>query len=145
VLKSGGPAFQCCCNGRKGAFRELGRLRSLARRGPFHDLLARLSRNDVAQLYDQNEVQRALAAFYRNLAQHMPQDRVTVIDADGSVDVVHERVWAAYEGAFRGRFEGGVGDGESAGGRGRKRGRGRGRKRGWYLGSVDGVRDHALQ
>jgi dTMP kinase len=62
----------------------------------------RLSRNDVAQLYDQNEVQRALAAFYKNLARHMPQDRVVVIDADGPVDVVHERVWAAYERAFEG-------------------------------------------
>ena len=60
----------------------------------------RLSRNDVAQLYDQNEVQRALAAFYKNLARHMPQDRVVVIDADGPVDVVHERVWAAYERGF---------------------------------------------
>jgi dTMP kinase len=60
----------------------------------------RLSRNDVAQLYDQNEVQRALAAFYKNLARHMPQDRVVVIDADGPVDVVHERVWTAYERAF---------------------------------------------
>ena len=60
----------------------------------------RLSRNEVAQLYDQNEVQRALAAFYKNLAAHMPQDRVVVIDADGTVDAVHQRVWSAYEQAF---------------------------------------------
>jgi hypothetical protein len=27
----------------------------------------------------------------------MPKDRVVVIDAGGSVDEVHGRVWAAYE------------------------------------------------
>jgi dTMP kinase len=60
----------------------------------------RSSRGEVAQLYEQNEVQRALAAFYRDLAKHMPNDRVVVIDAAGSVDEVHARVWAVYEGAF---------------------------------------------
>jgi len=54
----------------------------------------RSQRGDAAQLYDQNEVQRALAAFYRDLAKHMPQDRITVVDASGTVD---ERVWAAYQ------------------------------------------------
>jgi dTMP kinase len=54
-------------------------------------------RGDVAQLYDQNEVQRALAEFYRELAKHMPNDRVVVVDASGSVDDVHARVWKAYE------------------------------------------------
>jgi dTMP kinase len=57
----------------------------------------RLHRGEAAQLYDQNEVQRALAAFYRDLAKHMPKDRVVVIDASGPVDEVHARVWAAYE------------------------------------------------
>jgi dTMP kinase len=57
----------------------------------------RLHRGEAAQLYEQNEVQRALAAFYRDLAKHMPKDRVVVIDAGGSVDEVHARVWAAYE------------------------------------------------
>jgi dTMP kinase len=57
----------------------------------------RLHRGEAAQLYEQNEVQRALAAFYKDLAKHMPMDRVVVIDASGSVDDVHERVWAAYE------------------------------------------------
>jgi thymidylate kinase len=56
-----------------------------------------LHRGEAAQLYEQNEVQRALAAFYKDLARHMPKDRVVVIDAGGSVDEVHERVWAAYE------------------------------------------------
>ena len=57
----------------------------------------RLQRGEPAQLYEQNEVQRALAAFYKDLAKHMPKDRVVVIDASGSVDEVHARVWAAYE------------------------------------------------
>jgi dTMP kinase len=60
----------------------------------------RMSRNDLAQLYDQNEVQRALAAFYRDLTRHMPRDRIVVIDADAPVDVVHTRIWNAYEHAF---------------------------------------------
>ena len=56
-----------------------------------------MHRGEPAQLYEQNEVQRALAAFYKDLAKHMPKDRVVVIDASGSVGEVHERVWAAYE------------------------------------------------
>lgn len=54
------------------------------------------ARGDVAQLYEQNEVQRALAAFYRDLAQHMPADRVVVIDGSGPIGSVQERVWRAY-------------------------------------------------
>ncbi|MBX3188478.1 MAG: dTMP kinase [Labilithrix sp.] len=61
----------------------------------------RESRGEPAQLYEQNEVQRALAAFYRDLAKHMPDDRIVVIDATGSVDDVHRRVYDAY----RARFE----------------------------------------
>lgn len=61
----------------------------------------RESRGEAAQLYEQNEVQRALAAFYRDLAKHMPDDRVVVIDATGSVDDVHRRVHEAYLAAFR--------------------------------------------
>jgi dTMP kinase len=57
----------------------------------------RQQRGEAAQLYEQNEVQRALAAFYRDLAKHMPNDRIAVIDASGTVDEVHARVWAAYE------------------------------------------------
>jgi dTMP kinase len=57
----------------------------------------RIQRGEPAQLYEQNEVQRALAAFYKDLAKHMPKDRVVVIDASGSVDEVHARVWDAYE------------------------------------------------
>jgi dTMP kinase len=57
----------------------------------------RARRGELAQLYEQNEVQRALAAFYRQLAKHLPNDRIVVIDASGTVEQVHERVWAAYE------------------------------------------------
>jgi dTMP kinase len=60
----------------------------------------RLFRAETAQLYDQNEVQRALAAFYRDLAKHIPHDQVVVIDASGPIDDVHERVWGVYSRAF---------------------------------------------
>jgi dTMP kinase len=60
----------------------------------------RLRRGEAAQLYEQNEVQRALSAFYRDLARHMPNDRIIVIDGNGSIDEVHARVWRAYSEAF---------------------------------------------
>ena len=62
----------------------------------------RESRGEAAQLYEQNEVQRALAAFYRDLAKHMPDDRVVIIDATGTVDDVHRRVHEAYLAGFAG-------------------------------------------
>lgn len=57
-------------------------------------------RGEPAQLYEQNEVQRALAEFYRDLSRHMPGDRVVIIDAKGSVDEVHRRVYEAYAARF---------------------------------------------
>jgi dTMP kinase len=60
----------------------------------------RMRRGEAAQLYEQNEVQRALSAFYRDLAKHIPNDRVVVIDGSGTVDEVHARIWTAYERAF---------------------------------------------
>jgi dTMP kinase len=60
----------------------------------------RATRGEPAQLYEQNEVQRALAAFYRDLAKHMPNDRIVVVDGKGSVDDVHRRVHEAYLAAF---------------------------------------------
>jgi dTMP kinase len=60
----------------------------------------RSMRGEMAQLYEQNEVQRALAAFYRDLAKHMPGDRIVVVDASDSIEAVHGRIWAVYEGAF---------------------------------------------
>jgi dTMP kinase len=60
----------------------------------------RMRRGEAAQLYEQNEVQRALSAFYRDLARHVPNDRIVVIDGSGTIDDVHARIWSAYERAF---------------------------------------------
>ncbi len=60
----------------------------------------REARGEAAQLYEQNEVQRALAAFYKDLARHMPNDRVAVVDGAASVESVAAAVHAAYEAAF---------------------------------------------
>ena len=60
----------------------------------------RQARGEAAQLYEQNEVQRALVQFYRELAKHMPNDRVVIIDGAGSIEDVHARVLASYEAAF---------------------------------------------
>jgi dTMP kinase len=57
----------------------------------------RLRRGEAAQLYEQNEVQRALAAFYRELEVRMPNDHIVVIDANGTIEEVHDRIWVAYE------------------------------------------------
>jgi dTMP kinase len=63
----------------------------------------RMSRGEAAQLYEHDEMQRALRAFYRDLARHLPGDRLAIIDADGTPDEVEARVWAVYQAAFRGR------------------------------------------
>ena len=63
----------------------------------------RQTRGEPAQLYEQNEVQRALAQFYRDLAKHMPKDRIVVVDGQGTVDDVHRRVHEAYLATFTGR------------------------------------------
>ena len=52
--------------------------------------------------YDQNEVQRALSAFYDDLAEHMPYDRIVHVDGAGTADAVHLRVWEAYQRSARG-------------------------------------------
>jgi dTMP kinase len=59
-------------------------------------------RGDPAQLYEQNEMQRELATFYKNLSKHLPQDRIAAIDASGTVEEVHARVWDVYSHAFGG-------------------------------------------
>ena len=53
------------------------------------------ARGEPAQLYEQNEVQQALAAFYSQLERHMPEDRVVLVPAGGSVDEVHASILAA--------------------------------------------------
>ena len=62
----------------------------------------RRQRGEAAQLYDQSEVQRALAAFYRDLAKHLPKDRIAVVDGSGPVDEVHARVWQTYQRSLAG-------------------------------------------
>lgn len=62
----------------------------------------RNARGEPAQLYEQNEVQRALSAFYHDLARHMPDDRIVVIDATGSIDETHARIYEAYRARFGG-------------------------------------------
>jgi dTMP kinase len=57
----------------------------------------REARGEVAQLYEQNEVQQALAVFYKELARHMPNDRIVQVDASGAVEEVAERVFSAYK------------------------------------------------
>jgi dTMP kinase len=58
------------------------------------------ARGEAAQLYEQNEVQRALAVFYRDLAKHLPKDRIVIVDGGGTIGDVHERIYKTYRGAF---------------------------------------------
>jgi dTMP kinase len=58
------------------------------------------ARGEAAQMYEQNEVQRALAVFYRDLAKHLPKDRIVLVDAGGAIGEVHERIYRAYTDAF---------------------------------------------
>jgi dTMP kinase len=60
----------------------------------------RSRRGDRAQLYDADEVQRALARFYKDLARHMPGDPIALVDGIGSVDDVHGRIWTEYSRLF---------------------------------------------
>lgn len=52
-------------------------------------------RGEAAQLYEQNEVQRALAEFYHSLDKHMPDDQIAIIDGTGTIDEVHQRIFEA--------------------------------------------------
>ena len=56
----------------------------------------REGRGEAVQLYEQNEVQRQLAIFYRELARHMPNDRIVIVDGTGSVEDVAARVYETY-------------------------------------------------
>ena len=62
----------------------------------------REARGDAAQLYEQNELQRALCAFYKDLQRHMPNDRVVVVNGSGPIDAVASAVLDAYRAAFSG-------------------------------------------
>ena len=60
----------------------------------------REARGDAAQLYEQNELQRALCVFYKYLQRHIPKDRVVVVDGSGTVEATAEKVYAAYKTAL---------------------------------------------
>lgn len=60
----------------------------------------REARGDAAQLYEQNELQRALCVFYKDLQRHIPNDRVAVVDGSGTVEATAEKVYAAYKTAL---------------------------------------------
>ena len=60
----------------------------------------REARGDAAQLYEQNELQRALCVFYKDLQRHIPKDRVVVVDGAGTVEATAEKVYAAYKTAL---------------------------------------------
>jgi dTMP kinase len=53
----------------------------------------REARGEAAQLYEQNEFQRALETFYRDLPRHMPNDRIVMVDGSGTTDETHARVY----------------------------------------------------
>ena len=57
----------------------------------------RESRGEAAQLYEQHEVQRALAAFYSELDKHMPNDRIVIVNGQGSIAEVEARVYEAFK------------------------------------------------
>lgn len=60
----------------------------------------RAGRGGAPQLYEQNETQRALRAFYRELPAQMPEDRVEVISGEGTADEVEARIWACVTAAL---------------------------------------------
>ena len=101
-------AYQSVSSGRGGSKRSSGSARSTVLARPdltivldvnFEEAARRRDqRGEPAQLYEQNEVQRALAVFYRDLAKHLPKDRIVLVDAGGTIDEVHERIYAAYAG-----------------------------------------------
>ena len=68
---------------------------------PQRAVARRQSRGEPAQLYEQNETQRALVVFYKELARYLPNDRVILVDASGTADQVEEAVYGAYKDAFR--------------------------------------------
>ncbi|MDB4985766.1 MAG: Thymidylate kinase [Myxococcaceae bacterium] len=48
----------------------------------------RVGRGEARELFDDDDLQRQLAAFYLSVEQHFPGDRIVHIDADRSVDAV---------------------------------------------------------
>lgn len=55
----------------------------------------RSDRDRTQELYDDEEVQQSLAAFYREIDQHFPDDRIVHVDATKGVEEVAAGVMAA--------------------------------------------------
>lgn len=54
----------------------------------------RLARDDAPELFDDDALQRELAAFYRQVERYFPSDRIVHVDADRGVDEVAADVLA---------------------------------------------------
>jgi dTMP kinase len=52
----------------------------------------RSRRRGNAEIFDADEIQRALCAFYATLERHFPGERIVHVDAVGSVEEVRERI-----------------------------------------------------
>lgn len=52
----------------------------------------RLARDAKRELFDDDALQRALGAFYRDIERHFPDDRIVHIDADRDVEAVFRDV-----------------------------------------------------
>ncbi len=57
----------------------------------------RHARSGRRELYEDEELQRQLAAFYRDIERHFPEDRVVHVDADRPVEEVAADVLAAVD------------------------------------------------
>jgi len=52
----------------------------------------RTRRRGNAEIFDADDIQRALCAFYMTLEHHFPGERIVHVDAAGSVEEVRERI-----------------------------------------------------
>ena len=54
----------------------------------------RRARSGRGEIFDADEVQGRLCAFYAGLPGHFPGERVVRVDGTGATEAVSERVWA---------------------------------------------------
>ncbi len=54
----------------------------------------RSSRGGSTELYEESDLQRELASFYRDIDRHFPSERIVHVDADASEDEVAARIEA---------------------------------------------------
>ena len=52
-------------------------------------------RGGRAEIYEYDELQTSLAAFYENIEEHFPGENIVHVDANGSIEEVAEAVYAA--------------------------------------------------